>query len=377
MKSIFSGLIIKKEKPKFVWLLAFVMVVGLGLLLWYWYGRTIDNTEEPLSMMETKALVSSKPIVVVASRAQKKTHAGLNLKKKTQKPKPASQQEKWSRWGAAPYAHSFAEACRKAPEAIDGTRLPQLVKKHFKKVFETGCRGGRRVWYTPGMSLEQMMSGPDRNHATDWVMNYVSVAELPVLRSPNGRFYLPGSVAETARVREWKWTYEGKTYIWFIPYVCFNEGWRFGPSVLACRTIKYVGKPGDEFRFAILTRERLPASACWQLCDGDDCAAPPSPCDTCDWVGPMSVIPAGFKPLYTGKYVARHSHQSLRLPLGVEQNYVAFCDTRLNVGQSDSWIVQPNVWEKGTVTTVHIPYDGQEWPVWGSSAIDLSKFPRQ
>ncbi len=147
----------------------------------------------------------------------------------------------------------------------------------------------------------------------------------------------------------------------------------------ACRTVDFTGKPGDEWRFAVLAQKRLPASACWQLCDGNICSAPPSPCDHCNWIGPKSVIPAGFRPLYTGRYVAHASHQSLRFPREVEQNYVALCDMRAGLGESDSWVVSPSKWkekkEKGRVTVVRVPYGGQMFPVWGPDAIDLTKFP--
>lgn len=369
MKSIFSGLIIKKKrKPKFAWLLMlFVIIFGLGLW-WHWYsGRPIETKKPSPTVAKTTSIPPIKKKTHVDTpifRKMKERHALLQAKKK------------WNHWGIAPYAHSFAEACRKAPEAIDSMRLPVPVKEHFKKALKFDCNGGRSKWYTPGMPLEQVTSGPDLNHVGDWVMNHVSLAELPVLRSPNGRLYRPGSVAETANVVEWRWTYEGKTYVWFIPRVCFNEGWRFGRSAPSCKTIKYEGRPGDEFRFAVFTRKYLP-SACWQLCDGDDCVAPPSPCSSCNWIGLKRIIPSGFRPLYTGRYIARHSRQSLRFPLDVEQDYVVFCDTRPGLGQSDSWVVQPRVWLKKGTVTVHVPYGGQEWPVWGPGAVDWSKFKKE
>ena len=38
----------------------------------------------------------------------------------------------WKNWGAAPYAASQEEACRKTSLAIDGFNMPPTVKEHFK-----------------------------------------------------------------------------------------------------------------------------------------------------------------------------------------------------------------------------------------------------
>jgi hypothetical protein len=137
-----------------------------------------------------------------------------------------------------------------------------------------------------------------------------------------------------------------------------------------CVTLEYDVIPGDEVRFAVFAQRRLPASACWQLCDGTDCAAPPSPCDTCDWVGPKSVVPTGSEPLHTGRYVAKSAHQTLRFPREVATGYVALCDERAGLGESDSWIVQPSAWAHAT--TVSVPYGDQQWPAWGR--VDMSRW---
>ncbi|MCR4333479.1 MAG: hypothetical protein NUV60_00440 [Patescibacteria group bacterium] len=289
----------------------------------------------------------------------------------------AAEPKPWKNWGIAPYAASQDAACKKASEAIDGFLMPSAVKNHFKTKLESTCKGGETFWLTPDMLLEQMWSGPDSRHKTAHLMNRESVAELPVLKSPDGRPYRKGSVAETAKALFWSFTYEGKTYVLYLPFVCFNWSWGFAPVPLpervidACATVEYTVQVGDRVRFAVLARKRLPASACWQLCDGDDCAAPPSPCDTCDWVGPKSVIPAaGFEPLHTGWYVARAEHQTLRFPLAVMSEYIALCDERDGLGESDSWIIQPSAWIGRT--TIVVPYGGQPWPAWGQ--VDMSKW---
>jgi len=298
----------------------------------------------------------------------------------------ATEKSQWDKWNVAPYATSQEEACKKAPEAIDGFALPTQVKEHFKKLLGATCKGSVDVWLTPGMPLEQMWSGKSGKKPPH-LMNKKSVGELPVLKSPDGRPYRKGSVAETAKGLRWEFAYEGKTYVLYLPFVCWNWSWAFGPPPprpapapapvlitpsppppLLCATVEYAVEPGDEVRFAALAQKRLPASACWRLCDGDDCAAPPSPCDTCDWIGPKSVLPKGFEPQHTGRYVARSAKQSLRFPLEVRANFIALCVTRDRLGESNSWIVQPTAWQKSPSIIV-VPYGGATWPVWGEQAI--------
>ncbi len=283
----------------------------------------------------------------------------------------------WSNWGVEPYAATFKEACAKAPAAISQFALPTEVKQYFVEVVGVGCTGGKPVWLTPNMTLEQMWTGGSKPH----VMNRKSVAELPVPQSPDGRPYRKGSVAQTVKAFSWGAIHEGKMYILYFPFVCFNWSWTFGPDpvlppsapqVLAaaavpekCATVEYVVEPGDEVRYAVLARKRLPASACWQLCDGKNCSAPPSACDDCDWMGPKSVIKDDLEPVHTGRYVATAARQSLRFPREVTSSYAALCVLRDGlVGESDSWVVPPSVWN-GAVTSISIPYGAEEWPVWG------------
>lgn len=289
-------------------------------------------------------------------------------------PKSAHAAERgWNKWGVAPYASSLGDACKNASSAIDGFKMPTAVREHFKEILGINCHGGVITWLTPDMVLKQMWSGGKHPR----VMGDVRVGELPVLTSPSGKAYRKGSVAETARALSWTWEYEGNTYTLYLPFVCFNWSWSVAPatsppgrSALACATVEYTVARGDEVRFAVLARKLLPASACWQLCDGSLCSALPSPCDTCDWIGPKSVIPAWFEPLHTGRYVAQSSTQSLRFPREVMSEYVALCASRITLGQSDSWVVQPSAWKNTSV--VSVPYGGQQWPAWGKD--DLSKW---
>lgn len=283
--------------------------------------------------------------------------------------------EKWKNWGVAPYAANQRDACRKAPQAIDGFDMPLPVKEHFKQALGPHCDGGVIAWLTPGLPLEQMWSGPDKKHHHDRLVDGLTVADWSILKAPDGRPYLPNAVSAAARALSWSFEYEGKTYMLYLPRVCFNWSWAYGPPPVApvvlapppeqCATVKSTVVPGDEVRFAVLAQKYLPASACWQLCDGEHCSAPPSPpCDFCDWIEPMKVIPTGFEPLHTGRYVARASEQKLRFPVEVMANYVAICVTREGPGQSNAVVIMPPTWKD---RVVELPPDG--FPLWGNENI--------
>jgi hypothetical protein len=130
----------------------------------------------------------------------------------------------WDKWGAAPYATSSEEACRKAPMAIDGFNVPSPVKDHFRSKLGSVCNGPTVGWLPPDTKLEQMWSGGSKPH----VMDNRVVAQLPVLRAPDGRPYPKGSVFETAKAFTWSFVYEGKTYVLYLPFVCFNWSWGYG-----------------------------------------------------------------------------------------------------------------------------------------------------
>ena len=151
----------------------------------------------------------------------------------------AEKSSEWKHWSISPYARSFGEACKKAPAAIDGFDYPSAVKEHFKQALGSDCKGGTEVWLTPHQRLEQMWSG-HKPH----VMDSKTVGELPVLQSPDGRPYPKGSVAETAKALSWTFVYDGKTYILYLPLVCFNWSWAFGsPPVMAVAIPVSVARP--------------------------------------------------------------------------------------------------------------------------------------
>ena len=268
----------------------------------------------------------------------------------------------WRHFGAAPYATSHEDACRKSRAAIDGFSMPLAAKEHFKAVLGATCSGGTEVWLMPHQQLEQMWSGPDAHNKSAHLMNRKPVAELSVIKSPEGRPYPKGSVGESPKTLSWTFIYEGKTYVLYLPRVCFN--WSWSVTVPECATVAYTVDPGDPVRFSVLSQKRLPASACWQLCDGGECSMFPSEsdCRDCGWLGPLTVVPSGFKPFHSGVYVAHSAKQTLRFPREVKENYVALCVEREGLGDSDADVVTPQDWQGRDIHYVPI-----EWPLWGTT----------
>ena len=264
---------------------------------------------------------------------------------------PAKAEYKWQHFGAAPYASSRAEAMQTRQVAFQKLGFPKQV---VALLMEATKQPGEKSLITVGDRLSAMISKKGIVHH-DVLVDFGS----PV---PHMQYAAPAE--------RWQVSWHGSLYTVILPEICGNWS-SIAPSSEACVTVEYLVQPGDETRFAVLAQKRLPSSACWQLCDGSDCAAPPSPCDECDWIGPKSVIPAGFEPIHTGRYVAQSAKQTLRFPREVENDYLALCVDREGLGESDSWIVQPSKWKNGT-TRVIVPYGGQEWPAWGQ--FDLSKW---
>lgn len=263
----------------------------------------------------------------------------------------------WKHFGTDPYASTRVEAMRSRESAFRAMGLPTPVIRQFLQVTE---KPGEKTRIVVGDHFSAMLSRGGLIHRD------VTVAFAAPIR---GMEY-------AAPAEKWEVFWQGKIFTIFLPEICFN--WSFKSSDAAavtvatasCATLNTVVAPGDEVRFAVLSRNRLPASACWQLCDGDDCSMLPSPCDTCDWVGPLSVIPTGFVPLHTGRYVAKSAKQSLRFPSEAMSNYVALCDERTGLGQSDAVVVTPQDWQGRNVH--HTP---REWPMWGTTGKGSYKLP--
>lgn len=273
----------------------------------------------------------------------------------------------WEKWGIDPYASSISEACAKAPKAIQGFQhMPQDVKDNFKKILGDSCQEFMKESLAPGTRIQEMWSG------NKGLLGMKEVPYIPVSHAPDKRKYRENSVFQAPIVFLWKFISkrDGKTYLLYLPWVCFNWAWGYDlpqpTSDMKCVTVEYFVEQGDEIRFAIFAKGRLPSSSCWQLCDGDKCSAPPTPCDTCDWRGPKSVIPVGFDPMHTGRYTASVQRQTLRFPQEVKDGFVILCDERKGK-HSDSWIVPPTAWGKfgKNNIAIHVPYGEQDWPVWG------------
>ena len=175
----------------------------------------------------------------------------------------ADENPTWGKWNVAPYATSLKEALQKAHAAIDSFKWEPQVKAHFDSVLADPrvLALADTVWLTPDLPLEQMMSGGVHPH----VMNNRPVGELPVLRSPDGRLYRKGAVAETAKALSWSWEFEGETYVLCLPLVCFNWCWFFSTSSAPeqCVTLSFNAPVGGKVRWGIATiDEPFPPSAC-------------------------------------------------------------------------------------------------------------------
>lgn len=128
----------------------------------------------------------------------------------------------WEHFGAAPYAASIEEGCRKAPEAIDGFSLPTEVKAAFKASVGTTCAtSGKVEFFTPGERLTQMWTGGANPH----ILDNVEVAAVPVTHSPDGRAYRKDAVVEALKTFTWNTTFAGKRYVLVLPVVCSNWSW--------------------------------------------------------------------------------------------------------------------------------------------------------
>lgn len=274
----------------------------------------------------------------------------------------------WDRWNVAPYAASFAEACKKAPAAIDGFSLPASAREHFKKALGTDCAGGVEAWLTPGMALRQMWSGGQKPH----VMNNKAVGELPVLKSPDGRRYHKNAVAETAKALKWTFVHEGKSYTLYLPFVCFNWSWADSPASVAtvalltpeCRTVTVTVKPGDWVWYGVFSRRYLPASACWKVMDGENGSAPPTPCLNCDWKGVRDLIPAQYQPYHTTYYVAKSGQQTFSFPVEISEEYLQLCSLRDGV-QSNGVLIKPHAWGE----RVHITIPPESFPTFDAGLV--------
>lgn len=187
-------------------------------------------------------------------------------------PAPAVESSEWKKWNVSPFATTYVEACQNASFAINGLTMPPEVREHFKSTLGDLCEGGMEVWLVPGTHLEQMWSGKSGKNPTH-VMNSKTVGELPVSKSPDGRPYRKNAVAETARAYSWEFVHEGKKYILYLPFVCFNWSWALKevptppPAPVQekerCKEIVFSSPPNAHVRWgAITTSGPLRPSEC-------------------------------------------------------------------------------------------------------------------
>lgn len=268
-------------------------------------------------------------------------------------------QEEWRHWGASPYASSFDEACRKAPQAIDGTSMPAPVKMHFREVLGDHCANRKgELWLTPGQPLAEMWSGGKSPH----VMKNVTVAELPVLVSPDGRPYRRGAVAEAARATYWEYAYEGKVYRLYLPKACFNWSWSESPVVATkqCLELKFNVPLGWKVRWGVGTvNGPLPPDECNAQRDGavGSMTAWWGQCDDC--------VPAlGFMRQLLGNehaevphryyYAPKQVEQTIRFSEAVKDAVVYVCLEDVDGRHTCSVNMDRRDWEK---TSVHVITD--------------------
>lgn len=295
----------------------------------------------------------------------------------------------WEQWGIDPSASSVPEACEKAPKAIQGFQhMPQDVKDSFKKVLGNSCKAWTQESLTPGTRIQEMWSGIGSNEK---IIGPKEVGYLPVSRAPDGREYKEDSVFQAPIVFRWKFTSEqdGKTYLLYLPWVCFNWSWGYGVSPMRteekCVTVEFDAELKDIVRFAIVGQDSLRPSSCFAVSydGGKTFSALPAPCGNCDFINSMSVVrDEKIKVVQqSGFYEAKQKKQVLRLPVEtIQKHYVFLCVTRAGV-DSLSWYVPPSVWSRfklftstAIAYTVPIPYGcNKKWPTFDRA--DLNPKP--
>ena len=256
----------------------------------------------------------------------------------------------WSKWNVAPYARNLEEACRKASVAIDGFNMPSAVKRHFKDQLGTSCKGGIEVWLAPHQSLAQMWSGGQHPHVTTGI----AVGELPVLQSPDGRPYRKGSVAETAKAFSWAWNYEGKTYVLYLPLVCFNWSWTFGPppatvALEECVELSFNAPTDGHVRWGVgsISGPLLPDKCNAQRQDGGEWNAWYGECDICaaalDYIDGVLGSSAAVPHKYL--YPVIRTKQTLRFSTAIWNMVVYVCLEDANGLRTCGVYMRPEDWK--------------------------------
>lgn len=262
----------------------------------------------------------------------------------------AEDSTEWKKWNASPFAKTYVEACQKAPDAVRGFSLPQKVTEHFISELTSFCEGSKKeVWLVPNMRLEQMWSGATKSRPAH-LMNQVSVGELPVSKSPDGRPYRKNAVAETARAYAWSFEYEGKTYTLYLPFVCFNWSWAYeekpqASAKEACVEIVFSVPPTAHVRWGVATTNGpLPPSECNAQKEGDGrweawhgmCAE----CTAANISFISQFLVGGVEVPHKYLYPVRESKQILRFSRSVMNAVVYICLTDRGVADSKTYDLQ-------------------------------------
>lgn len=249
--------------------------------------------------------------------------------------------EEWRNWGAAPYAASQEEACRKAPEAIAGMDVPEAVKRQWLEQLGTNCAGGETVYLTPDIHLREMWSGGARPH----VMRDVPVAAIPVRRSPQGNALR--EVYQSAKALMWQAEYEGKVYYLYLPLICNNWAWRDVAD--DCVTLGFNVPVGTKVRWgAGSTTGPFKPDVCNAQREGDGpWTAWWGQCDTCQpAIGYIRrLLGSGAQVFNKYLYPASQTRQTLRFGAEVQDKVVYICLEYPDGRQTCGVYMRPEDWK--------------------------------
>jgi hypothetical protein len=240
----------------------------------------------------------------------------------------AAEPFEWQNPGDNPFADTRAEAMARREEAFRRLGFTEAQIEAF--ILQTD-KPSAVVQIHSGSTLGGMVGGGGKDYF-DFPVNFVRAKpSLPV----------------SAEAEMWQIEWEGQIYTIYLPTICNN--WAFKVESAQCAVAQYETEVGDEFKFVVLTEgSYLPASACWEVCDGESCSAPPTPCtDGCNWSGIRESVPAEFSfAAHSGAYTTKSRLQTIRFPREVMQEYLGACVTR-NDAQHNGILVRPEDWVNG------------------------------
>jgi len=255
---------------------------------------------------------------------------------------PASAAFEWRNFGADPFASSRDDAMQDRERVFRESFGFSIAC--VAEALRVTSQPGATVRLNVGDQLTVMLSG-------GFVSNPDTVIAFAPVRT---------GIEYAATAESWTIFCDGVERQILLPEICFNWSLRTPPrGQEVCLTAEFTVVPGDLVRWALLTRRPMPRSGCWEVCDGDVCSSPQTPCDNCNWLGPLSRVPNDRVPLHSGTYTARATRQTISLPLAAGDEYLALCVDREGQGQSDGGVIEPSDWHEFTYA---LP--PQVWPVW-------------